>query len=481
MAVVSPQISIQATLIVPENNFVISWQLASGGGVIGSIAPIKPYGNPFQVVIPNLTVGLTYIIILWESTTTSPAGTNRNSTNLTPSANTTTVRFPEYLVVDATPGLISYTSTYANTSYVGWGYDVEKVGQGTLFPFGAPNVSDPDYDQDIAGGFHYVRSGDVFAPGEKYVVRFQPQVAPVVASSVGPISGGLIITAPTTMNNTYLNQALYLQGSGSALPIILPTLSSVMDYQFLYFYSAGGNHITSMLTCPGSDKIQYNTLITQMRMCQAEQLKLFKANGVWNIDQVSPNVAAVGELVYKYTNTEFPYVFANGALVSRTAYAGLFAWVNANPAVRTSEATWANPQIVDGTTYYPNKGLFTLGDGSTTFRVPLLANYYLRPVDGSVRAAGSFGVETVRPHDQTMHGSGLIDDNASHPASPKWYLGRANGGYSGVGGNLFGRQISTSGPDTTMRTGKDCNPSGLGITPFETTPINYGSYVLIRI
>lgn len=469
-------VSIQATLNNSSNNFVISWQLSSGGAIIGSIAPVKPYGNPFQVTIPGLTPNVSYIITLWESTTTSPTGTVRNATNVIPSLTTTTIRANDYLEVDATPGLTSGTSSYVNTSYAGWGYEVEEVGVKVLFPQGAPNIADPDYDQDTGGGWHLVRSGDTFQTGQQYVVRFLPQVAPASASTQGAYTTGVVITAAITLDSTYLNQALKIKGSGASVPIILPALSTVGDYQFVYLFSAGGNHISAPITCAGADKIQRNSLVGQLVLNQNEVLKLYKADALWNIDTLEWWGDSVGEYVYKYTNTEFPYVPANGLLLSRTTYARLFAWLNNGGMSGSivSEATWANTTTVDGTTYFTNKGKWTLGDGSTNFRVPYLMNYYMRPIDpANGRTAGDAAVETIRAHDHTLHGAGAIIMGGVN-----WFLSRLFGGrYSGGGGDPFGGKNGS--PDNTMRTGKDCGAS-LSL-PTETSPTNTSTYVLIRI
>lgn len=396
-------VSIQATLNNSANNFVVSWQLASGGGIIGSIAPTKPYGNPFQVNIPSLTPNVTYIVTLWESASTSPAGTVRNATNVIPTSNTTTIRADDYLTTDITPGLVNNTTAYVNTSYAGWNYDVEEPGGvGTWFPQGAPNVTNPRYAQDTAGGFHLVQAGDVFQPNQQLVVRFQPQVAPAEASSTGVFSTYETITASTVFTSSDLNKAIFIQGSGSYLTNTLPPLSSVSDTQFMYFYSAGGSHVSAIFICAGSDTIQMNTLITQIVLCQNERLKIFKANGVWNIDQIEASVSMVGEVLYRFNPSIIGQyglntVPADGSLLNRNTYYRLYMYLVNSGVMPVSETAWGAATVKDGVTFYLNKGNWTLGDGSTTFRVPDLRDFFLRGTTASI-GAGAGMYDTLLTH-----------------------------------------------------------------------------------
>lgn len=407
-------VSIQATLNNSANFFVVSWELASGGGIISSISPAKPYGNPWQVNIPGLTPNLTYILKLWESTSTSPAGTVRNSTNYIPTETTTTLRGDDYLETDITPGLVNGTSAYSDTSYAGWGYDVERVGSGTMFLQGAPNVVDPDYAQDTAGGFHLVRTGDDFQPNEKFVVRFQPQVAPAAASSTGIITSGEIINGSTNLTSADLNKAIFIQGSSSNLTIGLPPLSSVSDWQYIYFFSAGGSHISAIIIPNGSDVIQRVQQIGTIVLCQNEQMKLFKANGVWNVDSISSTVDMTGELLYRYNTIYangygYNTVPADGKPLNRNDYYRLFQWFSNSGIVPVSEATWSQATTLDGVTFFLNKGNWTAGNGTTTFRVPDLRDYFLRATTAAI-AAGVGSQDTFLIH---KHGTqtGLIPES----------------------------------------------------------------------
>lgn len=84
---------------------------------------------------------------------------------------------------------------------------------------------------------------------------------------------------------------------------------------------------------------------------------------------------------FPFQNAPAGWVKANGALLSRTTYADLFAAAQADGLV--SEETWAAG----------NDGRFSVGDGSTTFRIPDYRGKFLRPWDDGrgIDAARAFG------------------------------------------------------------------------------------------
>lgn len=454
---------------------MISWQLASGGGIIGSIAPTKPYGLPFMVNIPSLTPNLTYIVTLWESPSTSPTGTVRNATNVIATANTTILRADDYLETDITTGLVNNTSAYVNTSYAGWPYDVERVGAGTMFLQGAPGVTDPDYAQDITGGFHLVRTGDVFAPNEKFVVRFQPMIAPAVAGSVGIISSGAIVLTSTVFTSADLNMAKFIRGTSSFLNLTLPSLSSVSDYQFMYFYSVAGAHVSAIISCAGSDTIQMNNSVAQITLCQNEQLKIFKANNVWNIDSISDSVNLVGEIIYRYNpSINLTYglntVPADGSLLNRNTYWRLFQYLSNSGITPVSETTWAAATVKDLVTFNLNKGGWTLGTDGTNFRVPDLRDYFLRGTTASIGGGnGMYDTMVVHKH-PTLTGSLPGAPNGKNPITAN------NGKYNG---QLSDQSDLTDLPSNDPGAGNASTP--IQRTGTETAPKHSRIPILIRI
>lgn len=108
------------------------------------------------------------------------------------------------------------------------------------------------------------------------------------------------------------------------------------------------------------------------------------------------------------------YLKLNGALVSRTTYATLFAFATAAGLV--SEAAWSGGQF----------GSFSVGDGATTFRLPDLRAMFLRGLDESRaidtgRVLGVWQDQTVMTHAHSVsdptHAHAVSDPSHNHGAS----------------------------------------------------------------
>lgn len=468
MATVS--VSFQSTLINSANFFVAAiYDASSLGVVLETSIPTKGggYTNPFQVTFLNsYNPSTIYRVILWENATAVVGGTSRVSASLRPTLNSATFRADEPLVygIDA---VFTDTVTIVDPSLIGWGISFEQYGSGTL-------TLGTDYTFDNTTGTIVLINGTSYVNGQKMVIHFLPQIS-TAPSSYSGIATGSVVSVSTTMGSGYANSAVYLQGSGGSFIMTLPALSTMADYQPIEFYSAGGNHINVVLLCSGSDKIQWNVLKTKLILGQAEEVTLFKANGVWNVKNPSASIRMAGEIVYKYTNADFPYVLADGSsggLLSRATYSRLFDYVQGLPiAAVTTEAAWANSSVQDGITYYPNKGTWTMGDGSTNFRVPLLINQFIRGADGSARQPGSLQVDAMLDH--------------QHP----FLMGGVGGSYPNGKGPL-----GTSGGDTgayTLNqdmTDHPYNDPGPGVlatvlsrVATENRPVNISLFALIRI
>lgn len=159
--------------------------------------------------------------------------------------------------------------------------------------------------------------------------------------------------------------------------------------------------------------------------------------------QVMPAGAVVGFL--GGTSAPAGWLKANGALVSRTAYAALWAYAQASGNLHT-EAEWAGGRW----------GGFSVGDGTTTFRLPDMRGEFLRGWDDSrgVDAGRALGVaqagqNALHSHSGTTdaggaHGHPVLADNSG--SGPNGQVSSLNGGDYGVGGTARSRDyLSTNG------------------------------------
>lgn len=400
-------VSSQTTLNNAANNFVFALYDASAPSVLlESQAPAKPYGVPLQVTFTyNCVSGHIYIIRLWESADTTPTGVVRNSFSQSVQSNTSTItlKMDEYLEADVTTGLTSGTTAYVNTDWAGWVYSIERIGQGTMVPISSGDT-DPNYSINVLGGFNLTQTGDTFQPNEKFVVRFIPQVTtgPTPAGTPSPVfSAGQIITANKTLTSADSGQALILQGASNKLAVTMPPLSSVADFTFFYFFSNGGSHINAVLQAAGTDKFSYNGNQSQIILGQCEVARVYKAFGVWNLENELTGVNKVGETFFAYSNTIINSAPFAGQLLDRTVYARAWAFVQSLPSGSIlSDTAWSSSYlIVDGQNIYTGKGFFSTGDGSTTFRMPLLTDKMLKGSDGVSRTIGDLELDQLLSHE----------------------------------------------------------------------------------
>lgn len=89
----------------------------------------------------------------------------------------TGVRVDLFLTAGISAGLVAGGTSYSNSSLIGWTYDVERRGFGTM-------EDGIDYQQDpVNGGFSLLTAGDKWAVNEKLIIHFQAK------TSVTPPSG----------------------------------------------------------------------------------------------------------------------------------------------------------------------------------------------------------------------------------------------------------------------------------------------------
>lgn len=467
------QFSIKASLNDSSNYFVVAiYDSTADDVVVDFKVPTKNasapyYSDQFQVTFENLTAK-GYVLKLWESPDETVQGTVRNSTNFQPSNNKAVVRADLIIIADLTPGFYSNQQGYTDATLVGWEYSVERKGFGTMVPASLDITSDPDYEQFAAGnGWILSKDGDVIQNQEVFIHRFVPQIVEEDPPSPTIISSGVIIDSDITLDASYVNKALYIQGLSSSVSITLPLLSTVQDYQMLIFYSAGGSHISAPIYTSGTDKILVGGYLKSSQIInQYEQFKIFKANGIWNVDYISPTALMVGDIVYRYDKPGLNMLFMDGTTKSRTDYARLYEYlVNFNLMI--SDATWGNVQIADDIPYLYNRGFFSNGNGSTTFRLPMIhAAGYLEAVDGSTRLAGSHKKDEMMSHHHTT----LI---GTFPGTP---YGKSPTQVEK--GNFSGRE---TGYRDQVSVPTNFNGGALTRTGTKTRTESFGVYAMVRI
>lgn len=179
---------------------------------------------------------------------------------------------------------------------------------------------------------------------------------------------------------------------------------------------------------------------------------------------VAPGTVVVGP----YASAPPGLVRADGSLLARTGtYARLWSFAQSY-GLLTSDATW-------NTGYY---GYFSTGDGSTTFRIPMLSNVFIRYlINASTWAWGLQYADNMASHTHTgtTNNGGVDHTHAQNPFSVT-ATGSLNGPNSGVSG--WGNSVpgSTQGASAYLHThsfttaatgsGSESYPKNVGLAAF---------------
>lgn len=464
--------------LVPGNFLVAAIYDPAAPTVVVQWVPLpQPYTSTKNFSFTGLVEQI-YNFVLWENTTAVVGGSARNSFSLQPTENTLQTRTDLCLTAG-----VSVNFPVGGTSYVadapndltGWPYDIERKPQGTQFEGETVAIN--------SNGFSLMDVGDVFGPGEEWVLHFQPLAA---AAAPPPVTTGIIvvpqiITGDITLDSGFTGKLGLIQGAAGHLTIVLPPLNTMANNKVIGFNSAGGSHINAILQCAGSDAILWSSGVngrpTRVVLGQNEGVQLFKANdaggtAVWNIvPSPSDTIRMAGEIIYEYTTVKLNTTFADGGERDWNDYARHRMYVQSLPSSQVvTEAAWDITDTYDGVSYFRNRGKYTLGDNSTFFRVPQLYNYgFLRAINPAARTAGDFEILQQLAH--------------THDTSTGALPGQHNGkGGLGVKGGYNGTNVLRS--DLTSM---QYNVPGDGLQGFQLTriggqnrPDNTGVYALIR-
>lgn len=461
---------------------VAIYKASAPSTLVASQGFAAPHTSAQNVIFTGLDDAV-YNVITYENTSNAAGGTIRHQFVYDPTYQSASVRDDLALTTDSGTGNpVSGTSTFTRADLLGWTYSIERRGFGTM-------VKGVDVSVSIDGTIiTLLTSGDKFQVNEVFILHFLPQI--IISKALNNANAGflftdyVLVTADTTIDNTYFGKIVQLQGTNPTLTITIPDFASFPDMKFIAIESDGGNHINATIKTGVAGQFIWHKGVskTQIYLGQAEHVWMYKAGGKLHISHRDGGFLTVGEIVHQFkkqdnsnplTTGELNTVFADGSTLSRTVYPRLWEWVQTLDASDLiTDSAWLT---LDSTTgKYLSKGKFSTGDGSSTFRVPLLYTVYdgggraitgsfLRGVDGSVRKAGSFEADGMGAH-QHDTAVGAVNLFGLGPSKP------SHGIYDGA---ASGNTDLTNGGQTM-----DSTPVALGT---ETKPVNIGVYMLIRI
>jgi microcystin-dependent protein len=247
---------------------------------------------------------------------------------------------------------------------------------------------------------------------------------------------------PPTVSTSCQNLRLYLTGTLAAnLTVFIP--ATVGGFWIIDDATTGSFTVTIKTTAVGSTGIVSIKNKTLIVFSDGTNVKLADSGNT-----VDDLFLVPSGMISPYGGTSAPtgWLVCDGAAVSRTTYATLFARIG---------VTWG------------------AGDGSTTFNVPDLANMFLR--GSGTSNVGVYEADTFGSH---THGSSLTDPGHRHTTVILADAGSTGQGdnVTGVTGNVYRTQSGAL--TTTNTTGISISIQATGSS--ETRPVNKRVLYIIK-
>lgn len=187
------------------------------------------------------------------------------------------------------------------------------------------------------------------------------------------------VTANFTLGAAELLNTHVLFNITQAAKVCTLNLTNIPDNTVMSFSTITDNGLAKVLKIAAPVPIlgtQKNEFSNNFYLYSGEMVTLLYSGDNLYIIDGNVNNDTVGEVIYKYTP---PYlsVPADGTLLNRAEYPRLWQYVN-NYCSPITDALWI---MAPPTNMIKNRGLFSTGNGTTTFRVPDLRGLFIRALD----------------------------------------------------------------------------------------------------
>ncbi len=201
-------------------------------------------------------------------------------------------------------------------------------------------------------------------------------------------------------------------------------------------------------TSPSTGAVKIGDALTETAMIlDVDDVSTSSSLPVGTIFYVAGNVAPASSLAL------------NGSLISRSAYPQLWAYAQASGLLAASDAAWT-------------AGLFSPGDGATTFRVPDLRGEFIRGWDAGRGVDAGRAVGSSQAGALESHGHGA------------WVLNNTSQSVATLGGYNVAGSVGIVGSISTPQSYRDYDSPGnriIGLTgAAETRPRNIAYLACIR-
>lgn len=352
------------------------------------------------------------------------------------------------------PPVISGNAMFVRVSPVEAGGKIFSVPPlaGTNFILRRATVGfmDPakEYEVLAAGGFKLLRTDDKLYLDETFELQFFSSVPTTTgsASSGSLFTGVLPVSANKILGPADMRKLIQIRATTNAIALTLPDLITIPDNAIIMVETLINNSKQHTINTQGGQNIYYgNSSHTNMFIGVGEILWLFKGEDGFYLLPSHGNFELDGNVYHSYKLGSNELVL-DGSQVLRADYPRLFEWAQTIGGSMVTDTDWLSS--ID---YI---GCFSLGNGTTTFRLPNHLNTSTRALKTLI------GSDADRP--QNIPGGyqgdavGNITGQLTHPKGNAYTGGPnnsifGNGAPSSLESKISTISINTGNSETRMK------------------------------
>ncbi len=283
------------------------------------------------------------------------------------------------------------TDSVLRPDLAGKTFDLELEGNPMIPQTDPPNAL-AEFEVLAGGGFKLI-NGDVVHLDQKYKLEIHGSTVGGGSGSTGAAS---LFTGRKEVTTNYsldvvtggedLNKLVQIRSGATQVVITLPSVLDIPANLPIVFEAMIGTSVENKITTTGGQFFYLNnTSKTSLYIRPGEVVWLFRySDGFYVINDFGDKYKKLAKPIAAFTaDTDLNEVVLKGQLVLRADYPRLWEKVQTLGNSLVSEAVWSLASGVNGagqTVEFPNRGKWSTGDTSTTFRFPDFRGMALRGV-----------------------------------------------------------------------------------------------------
>lgn len=327
-----------------------------------------------------------------------------------------------------------------------------------------------------SGGFELAASVPLPEAGEVFfaeVYEVQAGQTQVSINNASLINGIFNATDSISLSDIHFKKLIHIAGNDNKVTVTLPDIADAAPLNLIVPIETNIlNNFQSRIASKNGQSIYFNNSSqTSIYLGKSEYLWFLAGADGWYVLNASQSIFNVGQPLFDYKQ-RLNTLVAQGQLVNRADYPRLWEFAQSIGFSKVSDTLWLTETTISdalaGTriSYFPYKGCFSDGDGSTTFRLPDLREQVFR---------GLANINSTDAERDYNNAGGIQRDRIRKHAHDIAY------GNNGSDGQANVQTIRKAANDTSEGQGTGTN--SYAIQPYggyETRMMNVGLLPLIR-